>query len=57
MKGDDGRIDPVDYNRLKQAWSLYNDSSKFDEEFQPYINTDRVGDYNITKSATQLLGN
>lgn len=57
VKGDDGRIDPVDYNRLKQAWSLYNDSSKFDEEFQPYINTDRVGDYNITKSATQLLGN
>lgn len=57
VKGEDGRIDPVDYNRLKQAWSLYNDSSKFDEEFQPYINTDRVGDYNLTKSTTQLLGN
>ena len=56
VKGTDGRIDPVDYNRLKQAWSLYNDSSKFDEEFQPYINTSRINDYNLTKSTTQLLG-
>lgn len=56
VKGTDGRIDPVDYNRLKQAWSLYNDSSKFDEEFQSYINTDRINDYNLTKSTTQLLG-
>jgi len=55
VRGSDGKIDPMDYNRLKQAWSLYNDSSKFDEEFQPYINTNRISDYNLTKNTTQLL--
>lgn len=56
VKGNDNKVDPQDYNRLKDAWSVYQDPSKFDEYFQGYINPSRISEYSVTKTAAQLLG-